>query len=117
MAGKVRYDIAPQIRKAFMDALKIIEDQDGLTFPEIMAECIRKNPLNTLQAVARFAPREREVRGTIDHTHKHSIDTAATVQAAAAIVGQALGQLKSQRGQASLSHEPVLLDQVRTEQD
>jgi hypothetical protein len=117
MAGKVRYDIAPQIRKAFMEALKIIEDQDGLTFPEIMAECIRKNPLNTLQAVARFAPREKEVRGTIDHTHKHSIDTAATVQAAAAIVGQALGQLESQRGTTLVQDQPILLDQVRTEQE
>lgn len=115
MVAKVRYDISPQIRKAFLEALRIIEDQDNLTFPEIMAECIRTNPLNTLQAVARFAPREREIRGEINH--RHSIDTAETVRAAAHIVGSALAGLQDQRNQASLPHKPVLLDQVRTESE
>ena len=111
MPNKVRYDIAPQIRKVFLEAIRIIEEKDNLTFPEIMAECIRKNPLKTLQAVAKFAPREREVRGEINH--KHSVDTAETVRAAAEIVGEAIAELEDQRNQTSVSHKPVLLDQVR----
>lgn len=112
MGAKAKHDIAPLVRGAFHQALQHIERGDDgeekLTFSQIMAKCIRANPLATLQAVARFAPREQHVSGSIKH--QHSIDTPDTIRAVDDFIAGYAAPRAIEGTATPVQDEPVLPD-------
>ena len=58
---KAKYDIAPQIRAAFLAAIGELERRSGKTFAQMMAEWMQKDPIAVLNMVAKFTERESEI--------------------------------------------------------
>lgn len=68
-----KHDIAPAVRGAFLEALEIIKREDGKTFPQIIADWMREDPIKVLTAVSKFTVREATVSGKVQHDHKHRV--------------------------------------------
>ena len=58
---KGKHDIAPAIRASFLAAIKIVEQKQGKTLPELMAEWLIKDPIAMLNVISKFLPREARV--------------------------------------------------------
>ena len=74
MAGsrKATHDIAPVIRRAFVRAASRIGNGDSESgLADLIEKELSENPLQTLQAIARFLPQEKKISGTVNHDHKH----------------------------------------------
>jgi len=57
-----KHPVAPTIRRAFLRALGIIENEGGLTFSEMMRDAIREHGLLTvMDKVARYRERTNDV--------------------------------------------------------
>jgi len=69
-------DMAPVMRKAFLESIKVIQRRTGKKFPEIMADWLEENPATMLNAISKFAVREHTVKGNIDHVHTHEVKEA-----------------------------------------
>lgn len=55
-----------RIMAAFLSALEELSRREGKTFPQIMADWLQKDPLGTLNAVAKFTGREVNVSTTVE---------------------------------------------------
>ncbi len=63
---KAKYDIAPQIRAAFLAAVEELERRSGKTYAQMMAEWMQKDPIAVLNMVSRFNVRESEINQATD---------------------------------------------------
>ncbi len=79
MAGnrKGKHDIAPVMRASFLNAIEILKKETGRTFPEIMAEWIQADPVAMINAISKFAVKERNVSGSLDVNHRHSHESVS----------------------------------------
>jgi len=69
---KAAHDIAPSVRASFLEALRLIKKQKGLTFSQIIAQMLLEDPYKTLQCVAKFSVTEKKVEHAGSVSHKHS---------------------------------------------
>ncbi len=75
MAGgsrKGKYDVAPIVRHAFLNAMKEVSRRKGKNFSAVMADWLEENPIQTLNAVSKFLVREKKVEGHVEHNHQHN---------------------------------------------
>ena len=72
MGTQAKHHLAPRVRGAFLKALEIIEDDQGLTFSELMVREIETHGLlAVMEKVARYQERVGTVVGKIEHDHAH----------------------------------------------
>jgi len=73
MAGnrKAKNDISPMMRHAFAKGIGIVARKQGLTIPELVATWIEEDWKAVVSAMGKFAVREKQVSGNIEHDHKH----------------------------------------------
>jgi hypothetical protein len=64
---KGKPNIAPAMRAAFLAAIKLVEQREGKTLAELMADWLLKDPIAMLNAMSKFS--EREERVQVDHDH------------------------------------------------
>lgn len=77
MAGgsrKAKNDISPMMRHAFAKGIGIVARKKGLTIPELVATWIDEDWKAVVNAMGKFAVREKQVSGNVnhDHTHEHT---------------------------------------------
>lgn len=65
---KGSHDIAPQIRGAFIRAVKGLED-DGKPLSAMIREHLESDFLNTLKVIASFVPKEMLIEGQVEHNY------------------------------------------------
>lgn len=63
-----RFEIAPTIRKNFLEALRIKATKEGITVPELMVQWMELDPFALLNSVAKFTPREVKSERTVNHS-------------------------------------------------
>ena len=64
---KGKYDIAPVMRAAFLAAVKEVEQREGKTLAELMADWLEKDPIAMLNAMSKLAEREERAQTAHDH--------------------------------------------------
>ncbi len=72
---KGSHDIAAQVRGAFLRAMAMAED-DGRSISEIIYDCLKEKPLDTLIAISRFVPKEMLIEQSIEVTLSEMSDEA-----------------------------------------
>lgn len=83
---KGSHDIAPAIRHAFLEALKIKQRKTGKNFSEVMADWLDDDWRAVLNAVSKFTVQEKRISATHEHNHKH-----VTVSESSKLITEALG--------------------------
>lgn len=67
------HDIAPKIRWAFLKAMQMSEDE-GLPIEMIIKNCLKNSPIETLNAISKFVPREMLIEQTLEVTIEQMSD-------------------------------------------
>jgi hypothetical protein len=63
---KGKHNIAPAISAPFLAAAEKVEQRQGKSFPELMAEWLVKDPISILKVISKFLPRKARVRAAHD---------------------------------------------------
>lgn len=78
MGRKAKHDIAPVVRSAFLRGFEKYCEEKGITRSDAMMQLIKdEGLLPVLNAVSKYAVRESEVRGSVDHNHRHSVESVS----------------------------------------
>ena len=64
---KGKPNVAPVMRARFLAALKLVEQREGKTLPELMTDWLLKDPIAMLNAMSKFKGREEHVHAEHDH--------------------------------------------------
>jgi hypothetical protein len=91
---KGKPDIAPAMRAAFLAAIKLVEQREGKTLAELMADWLEKDPIAMLNAMSKFAERETCVQAAHDHALTPA-SFSATREFLESVVDQDSGQAPS----------------------
>lgn len=73
-----QHDIAPVIRRAFIAAATRLgkgDSEAGLR--DLLEKELEANPIPTLNAMAKFMPREHNITGTLEHEHTHTHESVS----------------------------------------
>lgn len=77
MGVRAKHDIAPRIRKWFSQGVAESARKQGKTPTELFADMFTADPLGTLNAVARYTVKEKQVshqhQGQITHVQQDSL--------------------------------------------
>jgi len=65
-----RHDMAPQIRCAFIAALKRVQHRTGKDLPDVMLDWLLEDPYKMLLAMSKYNLRDSTINATVDHTVK-----------------------------------------------
>lgn len=69
MPRAAKSHLAPTVRAAFLRALDLIEDQQGLTFSQLMAKAIEEHGvLEVLSKIGKYVERESNVSVQVEHS-------------------------------------------------
>ena len=74
--GQRSHDIASRVRGAFLRAMQINEEDTGKGLSEIIAEQMIDRPLETLNAISKFVPKEMLIEQTLEITLAEMSDEA-----------------------------------------
>ncbi len=66
---KGKPNVAPVMRARFLAALKLVEQREGKTLPELMTDWLLKDPIAMLNAMSKFKGREEHVHAEHDHVN------------------------------------------------
>lgn len=105
---KGKHDIAPAIRASFLAAIKIVEQKQGKTLPELMAEWLDKDPIATLNVISKFLPREARVHARHDHTL-----STASFPATREFLKSVVDQQSVKAPSKAIHNRPVVVDPTR----
>ena len=75
MSRKGSHDIASKVRGAFLRAMAMAED-DGRPISMVIYECLQEKPLDTLNAISKFVPKEMLIEQSIEVTLAEMSDEA-----------------------------------------
>lgn len=64
---KGKPNVAPVMRARFLAALKLVEQRQGKTLPELMLDWLLKDPIAMLNAMSKYKGREEHVHAEHDH--------------------------------------------------
>jgi hypothetical protein len=105
---KGKYDIAPAMRAAFLAAIKEVEQREGKTLAELMADWLEKDPIAMLNAMSKFAERETCVQAAHDHAL-----TPASCRATREFLESAVDQDSGQALSQAIHNQPVAVAPTR----
>lgn len=78
---KGSHDIASKVRGAFLRAMAMAEDDDR-PLSVIIYDCLQEKPLDTLNAISKFVPKEMLIEQTLEVTLGEMSDEAIDVEIA-----------------------------------
>ncbi len=117
MGSKAKHDYMPALRRSFWEALQLECRKRGKLPFEILHEDIYKqDPVKFLELMLKTAPREANVTGQFNHSHRHDhAHTHEGLPSTDALLNEVILEAEEASHEELVSDGPVLPAPVRSQ--